>query len=45
MDDYSALMRRLDSRKIPYHTFHPKSLKPVEAVIRQLPGDTRVEDI
>jgi hypothetical protein len=29
---------------IPYYTFHPKSLKPVKVVIRQLPGDTPAEN-
>jgi len=29
MADYSALMRHIDASKIPYYTFHPKSLKLV----------------
>jgi hypothetical protein len=33
MVNYSALMRNLESSKIPY-TFHQKSLKPVKAVTR-----------
>jgi hypothetical protein len=45
MADYSALMSHLNASKIPYYTFHPKSPKPVKAVIRQLPGDTPAEDI
>jgi hypothetical protein len=45
MADYSALMRQLDAHEVPYYTLQPKSLKPVKAVIRQLPGDTPAEDI
>jgi len=45
MVDYSALMRHLNASKIPYYTFHPKSLNLVKAVIRQLPRDTPTEDI
>jgi hypothetical protein len=43
--DYSTILRLLDPRKISYYTFHPKSLKAVKAVIRQLPGDTPAEDV
>jgi hypothetical protein len=43
--DYSTILRRLDPRKVSYYTFHPKSLKPVKAVIRQLPGDAPAEDV
>jgi hypothetical protein len=45
MADYSALMRYPDASKIPYYTFHPKSLKRVKAVICHLPGDTPAKDI
>jgi hypothetical protein len=38
MADYLALMRYLDASKIPYYTFHPKSVKSVKAVIHHLPG-------
>jgi hypothetical protein len=43
--DYAAIMRHRDGRKIPYYTFHSKSLKTVKAVIRHLPEDTPAEDI
>jgi hypothetical protein len=45
MVDYSALMRNLDALKVTYYTFHPKSLKPMKAVILQLRGDTPDDDI
>jgi hypothetical protein len=32
MIDYSALMPHLDARKIPYYTFHPKSMKPCKGL-------------
>jgi len=31
MANYSTLRHHLDTSKIPYYTFHPKSLKPVNA--------------
>jgi hypothetical protein len=43
--NYSALMRYFVASKIPYYTFHPKSLKSAKAVIRHLPGDTPIKDI
>jgi hypothetical protein len=43
--DYSAIIRHLDTRKLPCYTFHLKLLKPVKAVIRYIPGDTPAEDI
>jgi hypothetical protein len=44
MADYSAIMRHLDALNLPYFTYHSKSLKPVKAVIRHLPGDTPGEE-
>jgi hypothetical protein len=45
MTDYSAIMRHSDAQNLPYYTFHPKSTKPMKAVIRHLPGNTPAEDI
>jgi hypothetical protein len=45
MADYSAIRSYFDSNHLHYFTFHPKSEKPIKAVIRQLPGDTPAEDI
>jgi len=39
MADYSVILPFLDELKLHY-IFHPKSEKPVKAVIRPLPGDT-----
>jgi hypothetical protein len=44
MAEYSALKRQFNARNVPYYTFHPKSLKPVKVVIRQLPEDTPAKD-
>jgi hypothetical protein len=38
-------MRHLDASTTSYYTFHPKSVKPVKAFIRHLPGDTPAKDI
>jgi hypothetical protein len=38
--DYVAIKKQLEERKIPSHTFHPKSVKPIKAIIRRLPGNT-----
>jgi hypothetical protein len=45
MANYLAQMRHLDAKTILYYTFLPKSVKPVKAVIRQLPVDTLAKDI
>jgi hypothetical protein len=45
MADYSAIRAYFDSNHLHHFTFHPKSEKPIKAVIRQLPGDTPAEDI
>jgi hypothetical protein len=45
MADYSAIRSHLDSSKLPYFTFFPKSQKPIKAVIRHLPHNTPAEDI
>jgi len=44
MADYLAIKRYLE-QKIPFYTFHPKSVKPIKAVIRHLPGSIPAEDI
>jgi hypothetical protein len=38
-------MLHLENRNLPYFTYHPKSLRPVKAVIQHLPGDTPAEDL
>jgi hypothetical protein len=45
MADYSAIRSHLDSSKLHYFTFFPKSQKPIKAVIRHLPHNTPAEDI
>jgi hypothetical protein len=45
MADYSAIRAHFDGRNLNYYTFHPKSEKPIKAVIRHLPIDTTAEDI
>jgi hypothetical protein len=45
MADYSAIRALFDGRKMSYYTFHPKSEKPIKAIIRHLPIDTPAEDI
>jgi hypothetical protein len=39
MADYSAIMRQLEAKTLPFYTLHPKTKKPVKAVMRHLPGD------
>jgi hypothetical protein len=43
--DFTAVRSHLESRNPGYFTFHPKSLKPIKAVIRHLPLNTPAEDI
>jgi hypothetical protein len=38
--DCLAIKKQLEEKKIPSHTFHPKSVKPIKAIIRHLPGNT-----
>jgi hypothetical protein len=45
MADYSAIKDHFDSKAFHYFTFHPKSEKPIKAVIRHLPMDTPAEDL
>jgi hypothetical protein len=45
MADYSAIKEYLSSQNPNYFTFYPKSLKPIKAVIRHLPGNTPAEEI
>jgi hypothetical protein len=45
MADYLAIKSQLQKKKIPFYTFHPKSAKPIKAVIRYVPGNTPAEDI
>jgi hypothetical protein len=39
MADYSAIKEYLSSQTLNYFTFYQKSLKPIKAVIRHLPGN------
>jgi hypothetical protein len=43
--DYHAIKKHLQEKRIPYYTFHPKSVKPIKAIIRHLPGNNPEEDI
>jgi hypothetical protein len=43
--DFSAIQHYLTSQNLHYFTFFPKSLKPIKAVIRHLPGNTPAEEI
>jgi len=45
IEDYSAVMRQFDVRKLPQFTYHSNSMKPVKAVILHLPKDTAAEDV
>jgi hypothetical protein len=45
MADYSAIKEYLSSQTLNYFTFYPKSLKPIKAIIRHLPGNTPAEEI
>jgi hypothetical protein len=45
MADYSPIKEYLSSQNLNYFTFYSKSLKPIKAVIRHLPGNTPVEEI
>jgi hypothetical protein len=45
MADYLAIKNQLEKKKTPFYTFHPKSVKQIKVVIRQLPGNTLAEDI
>jgi hypothetical protein len=42
--DYSAI-KYYNSKILNYFTFYPKSLKPIKAVIRHLPGNAPAEEI
>jgi hypothetical protein len=45
MADYSAIKSFLQKENLHFFTFHPKSLKPIKAVIRHLPPVTSAEEI
>jgi uncharacterized paraquat-inducible protein A len=45
MADYLAIKNQLQRKKTPFYTFHPKSVKTIKAVIRQLPDNTPAEII
>jgi hypothetical protein len=45
MADYSAVKEYLNFQNLNYVTFYPKSLKPIKAVIRHLPGNKPAEEI
>jgi hypothetical protein len=40
MDDFSAIKSFFQKENISFFTFHPKSLKPIKAVIQHLPSVT-----
>jgi hypothetical protein len=45
MVDFSAVRSYLENNNLAYFTFHPKSLKPMKAIICHLPLTTPAEDI
>jgi hypothetical protein len=45
MAEYVAIKSRLEKKKILFYAFHHKSVKPITAIIRYLPGNTAAEDI
>jgi hypothetical protein len=45
MSDVSAVKAYCQKENLSFYTFHPKSLKPIEAVIRHLPSLTPAEEI
>jgi hypothetical protein len=45
MADYSTIRSHFESNNLHYYTCHPKSQKPIKAVIRHLPLRTPAEDI
>jgi len=38
VDDYSAILHHLDAHKIPYYTFHHKSMAPLEVAFESCLG-------
>jgi hypothetical protein len=45
LGDFAAVKSSLETHKLHYFTFYPKSLKPIKAVIRHLPLNTPAQDI
>jgi hypothetical protein len=45
MAEFSVTKPHLDTYKLSYFTFYPKSLKRVKTVVNHLPINTPVEDI
>jgi hypothetical protein len=45
MTDFSAIKSLFNNEKLSYFTSHPKSLKPIKAVIRHLPTNTPADEI
>jgi hypothetical protein len=45
MSDFSAIKAFFQKENLSSYTFHPKSLKPIKAVIRHLPSLTPAEEI
>jgi hypothetical protein len=45
MADYSVIREYLSSQNLNYFIFYPKSMKPIKAVIRHLPGNTPAEEL
>jgi hypothetical protein len=43
--DYLAVKVHFDSNNVSCFTFYPKSMKPIKAVIRDLPQNTPAKDI
>jgi hypothetical protein len=45
MDDFSAIKSFFKKENLSFFTFHPKSLKPIKAVIQHIPSVTPAEGI
>jgi hypothetical protein len=43
--DYQAVKSNFDKNSLSYHTFFPKSEKPIKALLRYLPSNTPSQDI
>jgi hypothetical protein len=43
MADFSAIKKYWERTNLPYYSYFPKPEKPVKAVIRHLPLNTRAE--
>jgi hypothetical protein len=45
MTHYLVIKKHLEQKRVPHYTYHPKSEKPIKAVMRHLPGNTPAADI